>query len=338
MRKFMKLPAMILAAAMLGGCGKVADFTGTLIHGLTAPTWKELRKQGLELCEETMAAVSDGDKEKLRELFCESNRNDDTGAAADSFFEGVGGSIKSYGEITQINEPIHFVRDSVDYAIMRFEVGDIDAGGGNLYTADVILCPYSYFEDKYRGLQYIAIYDGDELVCKAGKIIEYYEPQEIPAEYTPIDKTDVFSDPIINDFGSCVLYCLDNNDKDRFLSLFAESERAAAAEKYTEISALVGEGLESYSILFHDGLGKGLFKYDHYEELSSSIEINDILTKDGKLLEIDMYACLINLGEPSAEGISTFTIKQVQNEVNDKLGHDVISAITVGESRTRSEE
>ncbi|MBP5606026.1 MAG: hypothetical protein J6X60_10875 [Ruminiclostridium sp.] len=331
MKKMMKLLAIILAAAILGGCGQAVNYVGTLIHGLTAPTWKELRKQGMELCKETMASVADEDAEKLYGLFCDSNRNDELRTAINSFFVSIGNKINSYGEITQINNPIHFVRDSIDYSIMRFEVDDIDAGDKNKYSADVILCPYSYFNDKYKGLQYLAVYNGDDLICQAGDIIEYYEPQKIPAKFTPIDKTEVFSDPINTDFASCVLYCLDNNDKDRFLSLFTGSKRAEASEKYSEISDLIDEGLQSYSMLNHDGTGKGRFKYDHYEELSNNINIYDILTKDGKLLEINLYACLIDLGDLSKEGISYFTIKQIQNEVNNKLEHDIISEITIGE-------
>lgn len=331
MKNAMKLLALIIAAAVLGGCGLVSDLAGVLIHGLTTPTWKELRKQGMELCEKTMTSVLEGDADVLYELFCDSNKNDDLHTAINGFFDNIGGKISSYGEITQINNPVHFVRDSVDYAIMRFEVGDISTGGEVLYSADVILCPYSYYDEKCKGVQYVAIYNGDELVCGAGGIIEYYDPQKIPEEFTPIDKNDIFSDPIISDFVSSVLYCLDYNDKDRFLSLFAENRRAAAAEKYTEISYLIGTGLQSYSKLNHDGLGKGTFKYDHYEEFSSNIEIYDILTEDGKLLEIKLYACLINLAEPSEEGISEFTIRLVDDQINDKLEHDVISEITVGE-------
>ena len=330
MKNVIKLLAVILAAVMLGGCSQFTDYAGKLIHGLTAPTWKELREQGLELCEKTMASVSHGDADELCELFCGNNRNNDLRTAINSFFESIGGKTNSYGEITQINKPVHFVRESVDYAIMRFEVGEIDIGGEKSYSADIILCPYSYPDEKCKGLQYLAIYNSNVLVCKAGNIIEYYEPQEIPTEFIPIDKNDVFSDPIISDFGSCILYCLDKNDKDRFLSLFTESQRAAAAENYTKISGLIGAGLQSYSKLDHDGTGKGQFKYDHYEELSSNIEIYDILTKDGKLLEINLYACIIDLEKPSDEGISYFTIKHVQSEINDKLEHDVISEITVG--------
>ena len=330
MKNVMKLLAIILTATLLCGCSEVADFTGTLIHGITAPTWKELRAQGRELCEETMTSLSAGNAGDLYELFCNNNKNDDLRAGINRFLESIGNKVNSYGEITQINEPVHFVRNSVDYAIMRFEVGDIDIGGENIYSADVILCPYSYYDPKCNGVQYLAIYNGTDLVCKAGNIIEYYEPQKMPAEFKPIDKTAIFSDPINTDFASCVLYCLDNNDKERFLSLFTESKRTEAEEKYAGISALIGTGLQSYSMMNHDGLGKGKFKYDHYEELSNNIEIYDILTKDGKLLEINLCACLIDLDEPAKEGISFFTIKHVQNEINDKLGHDVISEITIG--------
>ncbi len=326
----MKLLAIILTAALLCGCSQAVDLAGTLIHGITSPTWKELRKQGLELCEKTMASVSAGNAGELYELFCVNNKNEELRAGINGFLGSIGNKINSYGEITQINEPVHFVRDSVDYAIMRFEVGDIDIGGESIYSANVILCPYSYYDSKCTGVQYLAIYNGADLVCKAGNIIENYEPQKIPAEFTPIDKADIFSDPINIDFTSCILYCLDTNDKERFLSLFTESKKTEAADKYTEISALIGAGLQSYSMMNHDGLGKGTFKYDHYEKLSNNIEIYDILSNDGKLLEISLYACLIDLDDPSNEGISYFTIKRVQNETNDRLGHDVISEITIG--------
>lgn len=329
MKNVKKLLAVILAAALLCGCSEAADLAGTLIHGITAPTWKELRKQGLELCEKTMASVSAGEAGDLYELFCDNNKNEELRAGINGFLKSIGNKINSYGEITQINEPVHFVRDSVDYAIMRFEVDDINIDGESIYSADVILCPYSYYDRKCTGVQYLAIYSGDDLVCKAGNIIEYYEPQKIPSEFTPIDKADIFSDPINTDFASSILYCLDTNDKERFLSLFTESKKTEAADKYTEISALIGEGLQSYSMMNHDGLGKGTFKYDHYEKLSNNIEIYDILTNDGKLLEIDLYACLIDLDEPSKEGISYFQIKHLQKETNDKLGHDVISGITI---------
>jgi len=329
MKNLIKLLVIIIAAAMLGGCSLVTDFAGTLFHGLMTPTWKELRKQGLELCEKTMTAVKDGDAAKLYDLFCVNNKNDKLRGGIDRFFESIGGKASSYGEITQMNYPIHFVRDSVDYAIMRFEVSDIDTGGNDLYSADVILCPYSYFDSKHKGLQYLAIYKGDELVCTTGSIIEYYEPQEMPTEFTPVDKEDIFSDPIVRDFGSCVLYSLDNNDKERFISLFAPDKRAAAEEKYAEISVLIDSGLKSYSRIDHDGLGKGCFKYDHYEEFSCNIDIYDILTNDGKMLEIKLYACLINLEEPTKEGISQFTISLVDNQINDKLGHNVISEIII---------
>ena len=88
-----------------------------------------------------MASVSAGDAGDLYELFCENNKNDELRSGINRFSESIGKKINSYGEITQINEPVHFVRESIDYAIMRFEVDDIDIDGESIYSADIILCP-----------------------------------------------------------------------------------------------------------------------------------------------------------------------------------------------------
>ena len=329
MKGIIKLLAVVLAAFMLSGCSLVADLTSTLVHALTSPSWKDLLTEGQKLCEKTMTVVSDRNTSAMYDLFCEKNKSDTLRSAIDSFFSATGSEQMTYGEIERINQPLHFIFDNSDHALLRYEVSDIDIGDGKIYTANIILCVYSYYEKSQTGLQYMALYNGDNLISKVGSIIEYYEPKEIPTEFKPIDKNDIFADPINQDFVNCVLYCLNSGDKERFLSLFRTSTRTLADIYYSEVAALTGAGLESYSQLVHDGLGKGKFKYDHYEEFGDNITVYDILTKDGKLLEIEMYACLIDLSEPSMEGISKFKIRLVENEINDKLDHNVISEITI---------
>lgn len=330
MKRIIKLLAVILAAFMLSGCSFVADFTSTLIRSLSSPSWKDILSQGQELCEKAMTVVSDRNIPAMYDLFCEKNRTDALRGSIDSFISATGSEKITYGEIERINQPVHFIFDNSDHALLRYEVSDINIGDGNGYSANIILCVYSYYEKTHTGLQYMALYKDNELVSKVGSIIEYYEPKKMPTEFKPIDRDDIFADPINQDFVNCVLYCLNNGDKERFLSLFTPNMRTTAEVKYAEIAALTGAGLESYSQLFHDGLGKGKFKYDHYEQFDDNILIYDILTKDGRLLEIEMHACFIDLSTPSNEGISKFKIRLVENEINDKLEHNVISEITFG--------
>lgn len=332
MARVTKIFIAILLVVSLCGCDIITttvDIIKNVADITTNPSSEELDIKAENLYTETTEVISYKDSSSLYQLFSTKNKASITKDEIDSFFKKINGDITAFGEHNMHHSRIHFIYDSIDYAIREFTVKDVLTSKESIYSLNIIMCVNSKDNEDYVGVQYIGIYENENLVAEIGECIESYTPQEFPNKYSEIDRTTSFSSDIEESYTLNMIYYLNQKDKNSFVSLFSEEAKASAESSFDEIIKLINGQLKTYSIIDRGAGGGGIYKYDHYENLHNAVTIYDILADNGNMYEIYIYADFINLSEPNEEGIHSFSIRLVENKINRDLEHTVIEEIKI---------
>ena len=301
---------VILAIA---GCDIIGTFLG--------PSIRELRQDAYDMSQKAVEAVINQDANTLESLFCQNTSDSDQ---IEDFLSKTDGNFKKYDHVIDANMPVHFIYDSADYAIYRNEYSNSD------YTIRIVSCARSVFDKNDKGVQYLSFYQGDSLVASAGCVIERYKENAVPNKLIKVNMNQLDSIEAQRDYDRNVLYYLNKQDQDGFVSLFSNTMKDEAENNFDDIVNFIGSDIVSYSAIDAPG-GGSKWEKDHWNYMKERTAIYDIVTSDGDMFEISMNTIFVDYDHPKNEGITYFEIRKVEPEANDLLEHDVIECFVIGE-------
>ncbi|MBE6846140.1 MAG: DUF5104 domain-containing protein [Ruminococcus sp.] len=302
------------------------DAVDIVVDIINSPSWTEIDEMQEKLCQDTNNAILQKDTAKLMDLFCETNKTEALKEETSKFLSRIEGNITSVSEYEDYRYS-HFVYDSVDYAFMTFRADTVKTDKGRNYSLAVYLCVNDKENEKNVGLQALVLYENENKLCKIGKIIEGYIPQKVSEKYVKIDfdKEDKYEAE--KAFMMNLLYYLNQDDKDGFVSMFDGATRSKAEAEYYKIKNMIDGKFVTWSTIDRHGGACGSVAYGHWTDMSNEVDIYDVLTDSGKMYQITIHAEYVNEIDPYEVGIDAFSISLVENELDDTTQHEVISKI-----------
>ena len=276
-----------------------------------------------EKCIAAFNAIKQKDEDKLRELFA---GNTADGNEINKLVRSIHGDIT---DSTQSGGPlsVHFGFSTEDYHMFHKEFKNVKTSEGDEYEIRMIACAASKYDDDDIGVQYIALYCGGDIICRAGGLIERYDEQKVPKELSEVDFGEKSYGNGAEAYCNNLLYYLKNGDEDGFVSLFCEKYKSVAGDSFEEIMEEIGD-IESISRI--DKLAQGEWKDDHWENLDGDVSIFDIVNSDGERFEIRMNVVFANEYDKDRVGIHYFQIQESGDELNEYYEHDAFWILQFG--------
>ena len=312
---------MLIPVFALSGCSDLIK----VINIFTGPSVRELREEAVKMSTDAFDAIKNRDDSALSKLFCPNTLDKDQ---IKGLLNCIEGDIEECSEPVEYNLPIHFVYDSRDYTIVRCDIEDVRTKDGKNYLMRFISCSNSVFDKGDKGVQSVAVYEGDHLVCSAGKVLERYDKKAIPDKPIDVDINQFSAQQAQTEYCENILCYLATGDKEAFVSMFNGNIKSRAENSFDDIMSLTGGDIKAYSRMDTPGNG-GSWAKDHWERMSGPVTVYDITNSKDEIFEIEMDIVFVNLDQPSNEGITSFEIRKVDPVISDTLDHAPLDKVNI---------
>ena len=312
---------ILIPVFILSGCSDLIR----VINMFTGPSVRELREEAVKMSTDALGAIKNRDDSALEKLFCPNTLDKDQ---IKGLLNGIEGDIEECSEPIEYNFPIHFVYDSRDYTIVRCDIEDVRTKDGKNYLMRFISCSNSVFDKGDKGVQSIAVYEDDDLVCSAGKVLERYDTKAIPDKPIDVDIDQFSAQQAQTEYCENILYYLAAGDKEDFVSIFNGNIKGPAENAFDDIISLTGGDIKAYSRMDTPG-NAGSWAEDHWERMSGQVTIYDITNSKDEMFEIEMDIVFVDKDHPSTEGITSFEIRKIDPSINDTFGHAQLDKVNI---------
>jgi len=311
--------ALVMVVCLVPGCTRVKD----LVSSVTGPSAREVHEKAYAMTDQAIEAIKKKDAAQLEKEFCENTRD---ASAISKLMDSIEGDFVSLDQNIHYNliEHVRFLYD--EYAIVRSRTEDYTTTAGG-YDICVVAVAYSKYDEKDVGVQAVSVMKDGDIIAQAGKILEKYDETKLPDKLKKPDMNQFDSSQPKREFVENLLYYIDHQDKDGFVSMFQPQKQAEAEITFDELIARLGK-IKSYSYIDAPGGGSSWNK-DHWEKMDADTAVYDILNSEGERFEISMHAVFVDTKAKNNEGIESFSLYKLEDQLGFAFEHIRIWEIAI---------